>query len=58
MLLHERSRSAATRGNTAEAFGAARAVAVVEETKELASGNVNPQLLTASLLRHLSAVPR
>jgi DNA polymerase-3 subunit delta' len=58
MLLHERSRSAATRGNTAEAFGAARAVAVLEETKELASGNVNPQLLTASLLRHLSAVPR
>ena len=29
-------------------------MAAVEETKELAYGNVNPQLLTASLLRHLA----
>jgi DNA polymerase-3 subunit delta' len=58
MLLHEQSRSAVARGNAAEASGAARAVAAVEETKELASGNVNPQLLTASLLRQLAAMPR
>jgi DNA polymerase III subunit delta' len=58
MLLHERSRAAVTRGNEAEASGAARAVAAVEEAKELASGNVNPQLLTASLLHQLSALAR
>jgi hypothetical protein len=58
MLLHERSRSAVARGNVAEASGAARAVAAVEETKELASGNVNPQLLTASLLRQIAALTR
>jgi DNA polymerase-3 subunit delta' len=58
MLLHERSRAAVTRGNTAEASGAARAVAAVEEAKELASDNVNPQLLTASLLRQISAHSR
>ncbi len=57
MLLHERSRGAVKRGNIAQASGAARAVAVVEETKELASGNVNPQLLTASLMRQLAALP-
>jgi DNA polymerase-3 subunit delta' len=58
MLLHERSRVAVGRGNAAEASGAARAVAVVEEAKELASGNVNPQLLTASLLHQLSVLSR
>jgi DNA polymerase III subunit delta' len=58
MLLHERSRAAVTRGNETEASGAARAVAAVEEAKELASGNVNPQLLTASLLHQLSALAR
>jgi DNA polymerase-3 subunit delta' len=58
MLLHERSRAAVTRGNEVEASGAARAVAAVEEAKELASGNVNPQLLTASLLHQLSALAR
>jgi DNA polymerase-3 subunit delta' len=58
MLLHERSRSAVNRGNEAEASGAARAVAAVEEAKELASGNVNPQLLTASLLRQIAAPSR
>jgi DNA polymerase III subunit delta' len=56
MLLHERSRAAVKHGNVAQASGAARGVAVVEETKELASGNVNPQLLTASLMRQLAAL--
>lgn len=58
MLLHERARAAVNRGNAAEGASASRAVAAVEETKELASGNVNPQLLTASLLRHLAPSPR
>jgi DNA polymerase-3 subunit delta' len=58
MLLHERARSAVNRGNAAEGASASRAVAAVEETKELAYGNVNPQLLTASLLRHLAPSPR
>jgi DNA polymerase-3 subunit delta' len=53
MLLHERARLAATRGENRAAAGAARAVDAVEEIKELAGGNVNPQLLTASLLRRL-----
>jgi len=56
MLLHERSRSALKRGNESQASGAAKAVAVVEEAKELAYGNVNPQLLTASLMRQLAAL--
>lgn len=58
MLLHERSRSAVAHGREAEASHAARAVAAVEETKELASGNVNPQLLTASLLHQLAGSSR
>jgi DNA polymerase-3 subunit delta' len=58
MLLHERARSAVNRGNAAEGASASRAVAAVEETKEFAYGNVNPQLLTASLLRHLAPSPR
>jgi DNA polymerase III subunit delta' len=54
VLLHERSRHAASKGDEAEADGAARAVEFVERTKELANGNVNPQLMTASLLRRIA----
>ena len=53
VLLHQRSRAAAKRGNDAAALGAARAMDAVERAKELASGNTNPQLVTASLLRTL-----
>lgn len=53
-LLHERARTAAERGEARTAAGAARAVDTVEQIKELASGNVNPQLLTSSLLRRLA----
>jgi DNA polymerase-3 subunit delta' len=53
-LLHDRARSAAERGEDNRARGAAHAIAVVERTKELATGNVNPQLLTAALLRDLA----
>lgn len=57
-LLHERAHSAAARGDDLRARGAAHAVAVVEHTKELATGNVNPQLLTAALLRDLAPLVR
>lgn len=53
-LLHERARTAAERGEARVAAGAARAVDAVEQIKELAAGNVNPQLLTSSLLRRLA----
>lgn len=58
VLLHQRSRSAAQRGNEAAALGAARAIDAVERAKELASGNVNPQLVTASLLHTLAPLVR
>lgn len=54
VLLHERSRSAARRGQEREASGAARAMDAVEEAKEMASGNVNPQLVAASLLNQIA----
>jgi hypothetical protein len=54
VLLHERARSAAQKGFERQASGAARAVSVVEEAKERASGNVNPQLVAASLLQSLA----
>ena len=53
VLLHDRARGAASRGDERRAAGAARAVEVVEEVKEMAAGNVNPQLATARLLREL-----
>jgi len=56
VLLNERARSAAKRGNGRQASGAARAVDVVEEAKELAYGNVNPQLVAASLLHRIAAL--
>lgn len=55
-LLHERVRSATRSGNERAASGAARAVEAVERAKELAYGNVNPQLLAASLLQQLSGL--
>jgi len=54
VLLHQRAKSASTRGNERMALGAARAMDEVEHAKELAYGNVNPQLVSASLLRRLS----
>jgi len=57
-LLHERSAIAAQRGDDIGAFGAARAMEAVEATKELADGNVNPQLLTASLLQEIAPLVR
>lgn len=53
-LLHARAREATIAGNESGAVGAARAVEVVECAKERASGNVNPQLLTISLLQDIA----
>ena len=52
-LLHERARSTVGRDDQT-ARGAAAAVDAVERAKELASGNGNPQLITATLLREIS----
>jgi DNA polymerase III subunit delta' len=54
VLLHQRAKSASIRGDERMALGAARAMDDVEHAKELAYGNVNPQLVSASLLRRLS----
>jgi DNA polymerase III subunit delta' len=57
-LLHERARAAVERGNLRGARTAAGALDAVEQAKELATGNVNPQLITSELLRRLEAVLR
>jgi DNA polymerase III subunit delta' len=57
-LLHERARAAVERGNSGNARVAARALDVVEDAKELAAGNVNPQLITSELLRRLETLLR
>jgi len=57
-LLHDRAQAAASNGEEKRARGAAHAIAIVERTKELATGNVNPQLLTAALIRDLAPLVR
>lgn len=57
-LLHERVRSSVDRGNAAGASAAARALDLVEDAKERATHNVNPQLITSELLRRLEALLR
>jgi DNA polymerase-3 subunit delta' len=57
-LLHERAREAAVRRDEGRALAASRAVESVERAKALAGGNVNPQLVTAALLRDLARVLR
>lgn len=54
VVLHDRARAAAKRGDEPGARAAARAVDAVEEAKEMTLRNVSPQLLTASLLRHIA----
>jgi DNA polymerase-3 subunit delta' len=53
-LLHERARVAATRGDERAAAGAARGMELVERTKQLTRQNINPQLLSATLLDELA----
>ena len=55
VLLHERARDAAQRGDEPTARRAARAIPEVEQAKRLAEGNVNPQLITARLVFALAA---
>ncbi len=50
VLLHERARDAAQRGDAPTARRAVRAIPEVEQAKRLAEGNVNPQLITARLV--------
>jgi hypothetical protein len=54
-LLAERARTAVARGDERTALGASRAIANVEHAKTLATGNVSPALITATLLRDLGA---
>lgn len=56
VLLHDRVKESVRSGNGALASGAAKALEIVERTKEQAAGNVNPQLLTAALLRDMSGL--
>jgi DNA polymerase-3 subunit delta' len=56
VLLHRRVRAAVASGNEHSSSGAAKALEVVERIKEQASGNVNPQLLTASLIREMTSL--
>ncbi|HKN68320.1 MAG TPA: hypothetical protein VJW73_18675 [Gemmatimonadaceae bacterium] len=56
VLLHQRVRNGVSSGNERLSYGAAKALEVVERVKEQASGNVNPQLLTASLIREMSSL--
>jgi DNA polymerase-3 subunit delta' len=53
LLLHQRAREAVRRGDRRGAMRAIEGVEAVERTKELAAGNVNPQLLGAALLQRM-----
>jgi hypothetical protein len=57
LVLHERLREAVARSDPAAAT-TARALDAVERAKALATGNVNPQLVSAALMRELRAVAR
>lgn len=52
-LLAARARTAATRGDDHAALRTSQAIASVEQAKAMASGNISPALITATLLRDL-----
>ena len=56
VALHDRARQAVERADDRAARNAARAMTLVEESKLMAGGNVNPQLITANLLSELERV--
>lgn len=58
VLVHERTRDAAHRGDERTARRAARLVPLIEDAKESAAGNANPQLVTAQLLETIAGVPK
>jgi hypothetical protein len=55
VLIGERMRSALHDSDEARALAASRAADSVARARERASGNVNPQLITAQLLHELAA---
>lgn len=55
--LHRRAKEAAQRQDLAAAYRYSAAMSKVEEAKERAQDNVNPQLVTASLIRALRGSP-
>ena len=58
VILSERMRAALHDGNERRALAVSRVTERVGEARLLATGNVNPQLITASLLRELSTALR
>ncbi len=54
VALHHRTRSAIADADERAARNAARAMSLVEDSKRMAGGNVNPQAITASLLIDLA----
>lgn len=56
VALHDRARQAVERADERAARNAARAMTLVEESKLMAGGNVNPQLITTGLLADLTRV--
>jgi DNA polymerase-3 subunit delta' len=57
-VVHARVRQAVAENNHDGARAGAAAIAAIEDAKQLASGNVSPQLLGMKLARSLSGVPR
>ena len=55
VILNERTRDAVGRKNDLLALRTSRAVEAVARAQQQADGNVNPQLITAKLLRELRA---
>ena len=58
VLLHERARDAAARGDEHAARTAVKSVPAIEDAKRAAEGNANPQLVTAQLLDDLAQAAR
>jgi hypothetical protein len=58
VILSERMRAALHDGNEKRALAVSRVSEKVGEARILATGNVNPQLITANLLRELSTALR
>lgn len=57
VLLRERASRALSNGDTETAYRASRAIDAVCDAQARADGNVNPQLITAALLRALDGIP-
>lgn len=56
VVVHERVRDAAAQGDEAAARRAAKVMPLIEEAKLAASGNANPQVVTAQLLESIAEV--